>query len=164
MWIRRPAVLHAATGSFAAVLVFAAAIPARAQITDLQACATQYQAAKADNKLNGQAWQDFYADCKVKIAAAAPKSEAAEAAAPAAAAPTPKTEADKAEAPKTEAAPAQSTASADSHAQPAQDEKAAVEAREKKCRAEWKAEAPELKKKDPKVTWNKYWKQCNARL
>ena len=62
MWIRRPAVLHAATGFFAAGLVFAAAIPARAETTDLQACATQYQAAKADNKLNGQAWQDFFTD------------------------------------------------------------------------------------------------------
>ena len=60
MWIRRPAVLRAVTGFFAAGLVFAAAIPARAETTDLQACATQYQAAKADNKLNGQAWQDFY--------------------------------------------------------------------------------------------------------
>lgn len=163
MWIRRPAVLRAVTGFFAAGLVFAAAIPARAETTDLQACATQYQAAKADNKLNGQAWQDFFTDCKAKIAAAAPKSEATEAA-PAAAAPTPKAEADKAEAPKTEAAPAQPAASADSHAQPAKDDKAAVEAREKKCRAEWKAEAPELKKKDPKVTWSKYWTQCNARL
>ena len=164
MWIRRPAVLRAVTGFFAAGLVFAAAIPARAETTDLQACATQYQAAKADNKLNGQAWQDFFTDCKAKITAAAPKSEAPEAAAPAAAAPTPKAEADKAEAPKTEAAPAQPAASAVSHAQPAKDDKAAVEAREKKCRAEWKAEAPELKKKDPKVTWSKYWTQCNARL
>jgi hypothetical protein len=164
MWIRRPAVLHAATGFFAAVLVFAAAIPARAETGDLQACATQYQAAKADNKLNGQAWQDFYADCKAKVAAAAPKSEAPEAAAPAAAAPTPKAEADKAEAPKTEAAPAQAAAGADAHAQPSKDDKAVMEAREKKCRAEWKAEAPELKKKDPKATWNKYSKQCNARL
>ena len=108
MWIRRPAVLHAVTGFFAAGLVFAAAIPARAETADLQACATQYQAAKADNKLNGQAWQDFFTDCKAKISAAAPKSEAPEAAAPAAAAPTP-----KAEAPKTEAAPAQPAASAD---------------------------------------------------
>lgn len=159
MWIRRPAVLHAVIGFFAAGLVFAAAIPARAETADLQACATQYQAAKADNKLNGQAWQDFFTDCKAKISAAAPKSEAPEAAAPAAAAPTP-----KAEAPKTEAAPAQPAASANSHTQPTKDDKAAVEAREKKCRAEWKADAPELKKKDPKVTWSKYWTQCNARL
>ena len=86
MWIRRPAVLHAVTGFFATGLVLAAAIPARAETTDLQACATQYQAAKADNKLNGQAWQDFFTDCKAKISAVAPKSEAPEAAAPAAAA------------------------------------------------------------------------------
>ena len=112
MWIRRPAVLRAVTGFFATGLVFAAAILARAETTDLQACATQYQAAKADNKLNGQAWQDFFTDCKAKIAAAAPKSEATEAA-PAAAAPTPKAEAEKAEAPKTEAAPAQPAASAE---------------------------------------------------
>ena len=164
MWIRRPAVLHAVTGFFAAGLVFAAAIPAHAETADLQACATQYQAAKADNKLNGQAWQDFFTDCKAKISAAAPKSEAPEAAAPAAAASAPKAEADKAEAPKEEAAPAHPATAAKSHTPSAKDDKAAIEAREKKCRAEWKAEAAELKKKDSKLTWNKYWKQCNARL
>ncbi len=162
MWIRRPAVLHAATGFFAAGLVFAAAIPARAETTDLQTCATQYQAAKADNKLNGQAWQDFFTDCKAKISAAAPKSEAPEATAPAASAP--KTESEKAEAPKAEATPAQPAVGANSHVQPAKDDKAAMPAHEKKCRAEWKAEAPKLKKKDSKITWNKYWKQCDARL
>ena len=160
MSIRRPAVLHALTGFFAAGLVFAAAIPARAETTDLQACATQYQAAKADNKLNGQAWQDFFADCKAKIAAAAPKSEAPEAAAPAAS--PPKAEAEKDMTPKEEA-PAQPEA-AESHAPMAKDAKAAMEAREKKCRAQWKAEAAELKKKDLKLTWNKYWQQCSGRL
>ncbi len=164
MWIRRPAILHAVTGFFAAGLVLAAAIPARAETTDLQACATQYQAAKADNKLNGQAWQDFFTDCKAKISAVAPKSEAPEAAAPAAAASPPKAEAEKAEAPKVEAAPAHPAMAAESHTPSAKDDKAAIEAREKRCRTEWKAEAAELKKKDSKLAWNKYWKQCNARL
>ncbi len=44
------------------------------------------------------------------------------------------------------------------------DEKAEAEAREKKCRAEWKAESAQLKKKHSKLTWNTYWKQCDARL
>ncbi len=44
------------------------------------------------------------------------------------------------------------------------DEKADAEAREKKCRAEWKAESAQLKKKHSKLTWNTYLKQCDARL
>ena len=44
------------------------------------------------------------------------------------------------------------------------DEKAEAEAREKKCRAEWKAESAHVKQKHSKLTWNTYWKQCDARL
>jgi hypothetical protein len=164
MWIRRPVrLLHAVVSCWAASLVFLASNAACAQTAELKECATQYQAAKADNKLSGQAWQDFFTDCKARLSAAAPKSETPEAAAPALAA-APKTEPDKGEAPKVEAAPAHLTAAEDHHSAPLKDDKAAAEAREKKCRAEWKSEAAELKKKDSKFTWNKFWKQCNARL
>ena len=154
MWIRRPAVLHAATGLFVASLFFATALtPARAETSALQACATQYQAAKADNKLNGQAWQDFFTDCKAKLGPVAGKTDTPEAVAPKTEAPAaPKAEADKAEAPKSEAETAPSP----------KGDTGAMESREKKCRGEWKAKSAELKKKDPKLTWVKYWKQCGA--
>jgi hypothetical protein len=44
------------------------------------------------------------------------------------------------------------------------DEKAEAAARWRQCRAEWKAEPAHLKKKHSKLTWNTYWKQCDARL
>jgi len=43
-------------------------------------------------------------------------------------------------------------------------EKAEADAREKKCLAEWKAESVHWKKKRSKLSWNTYWKQCDARL
>ncbi len=161
MWIRRPAVLHAAIGLFTVGLVFAAAVAARAETTELQACATQYQAAKTDNKLNGQPWQDFFAECKAHLSAATtPKTESTEAPeAPAEAAVAPKAAAATQE--PTEPQPA---AAAAAPTAPAKDENADADAREKKCRAEWKVELTELKKKDSKLTWNKYLKKCNAHL
>ena len=156
MWIRRPAILHAATGFFVASLVFATAFtPARAETDALQACATQYQAAKADNKLNGQAWQDFFTDCKARLGPVAGKTDTPEAMAPKTEAPTaPKAEAVRADAPRSEAGPAR----------PTKGDASATESHEKKCRSEWKAKSVELKKNDPKLTWAKYWKQCGARL
>ena len=50
-------------------------------------CSSEYAAAKTANTLNGQSWNDFYAACKAKLAAAP-------AAAPAAAAPAPALPAD----------------------------------------------------------------------
>ena len=93
MSIRRPAAFNFMAGFVAAGAVFAAANGARAD--EVQACAQQYQAAKADNKLNGQAWQDFYPDCKAKLASVEPpKAEAVQpVGAPVEQAPAPKTEA-----------------------------------------------------------------------
>lgn len=95
MSIRRPAAFTFMAGFVAAGAVFAAVSGASAEPSELQACAQQYQAAKADNKLNGQAWQDFYPDCKAKLASVeAPKAETAvPVAVPVEQAPPPKTEA-----------------------------------------------------------------------
>lgn len=157
MSIRRPAMLHALAGFFSVGLVFAGTSVAGAETSDLQACAAQYQAAKADNKLNGQAWQDFFTDCKAHLSAAVPVTP--EAKAPVEPAAAPKNEAEK---PEPTAEPA-TPAVAETPAAPAKDEKAAAEAREKKCRAQWKAQETELKKKDSKWTWSRYWKKCNEK-
>ncbi|MGD9540620.1 MAG: hypothetical protein AB7V61_06755, partial [Methylocystis sp.] len=57
--------------------------------------------------------------------------------------------------PATEAAPAP---------KPAADTKAAMRARQKKCAAEWKAKKAEFKRSGSKMTWPKYWSECNKRL
>jgi hypothetical protein len=170
MWNCRPAALCALVSAFSIGLVLGAANGADAQTSDLQTCASRYQAAKADNTLNGRAWQDFYASCKAQLSAPAPdaisaepKSAPVEQAAPAESAETPK---NAAVAPEPAAEPPVPTPTGLTGAQPspptAKVEKVDAGAREKKCRAKWKVEAAELKKKDPKLTWDKYWKQCGA--
>lgn len=163
MLICRPAASYAVAGFFSVGLVFVAANRANAQTTDLQTCATQYQAAKADNKLNGQAWQDFFADCKTHLGAAAP-TDTPEAKAPVEPAAAPKNVATMPEPSSEAAVGSKEAAVTETPAAPAKDEKADIEAREKKCRAKWKAEAVDLKKKDPNLNWTKYWKQCSARF
>jgi hypothetical protein len=49
-------------------------------------------------------------------------------------------------------------------AKPAADAKTAMRERQKKCAAEWKAKKAELKKTGSKMTWPKYWSDCNKRL
>ena len=161
MSIRRPALLTAVAGLFSVGLVLAVPNRAGAETNDLQVCATQYQAAKADNKLNGQPWQDFFVDCKAHLPKAAEDPGAKAPAEPAAPikSTTAKPDGSPEPAPTT-AAPA----TADEHGKPMKDEKAGAESHEKKCHALWKAEAAELKKKDPKLTWSKYWKKCNEKL
>lgn len=119
MSIRRPAALSLMAGFVAAAAVFAAAREASAD--ELQACAQQYQAAKADNKLNGQAWQDFYPECKARLASSeASKAETAQpVSAPAEQAPTPKEEAPSASAAPAPAAPPPVPAAASTAAPPA---------------------------------------------
>ncbi len=165
MPIRRPALLSAVAGFFSVGLVLACANGAGAETNDLQVCAKQYQAAKADNKLNGQAWQDFFADCKTHLSAADPKAtETPEAKAPAEPAAAPKTMATKPESSPEPEPKASAPAAAEAHPMPMKDEKTAADAREKKCHALWKTEATEMKKKDSKWTWSKYWKKCNEKL
>jgi len=47
---------------------------------------------------------------------------------------------------------------------PATDPKTATRERQKKCAAEWKEKKAELKKAGSKITWPKYWSECNKRL
>jgi hypothetical protein len=98
MSIRRSALTLALTAFAAGGPGLLASGAARAEVDEVKECATQYQAAKAADKLNGQPWQDFFADCKSKLAAA----PAPAATAPAEAAPAPKAEADQPAPAKTE--------------------------------------------------------------
>ncbi|MCQ4189959.1 hypothetical protein NEI07_10200, partial [Methylocystis sp. NLS-7] len=47
---------------------------------------------------------------------------------------------------------------------PATDAKTATRERQKKCAAEWNEKKAELKKSDKKITWPKYWSECNKKL
>ena len=131
MPIRRP-VLSA--GFIAAGLVFAATIRASAESAELQPCAAQYQAAKAENKLNGQAWQDFYPECKARLAAAPAVSatETPAAAAPAAAAPAEPAPAPKIAAPEPAAAPVPAAKATPAAAKPEKPTVAGKSAKHKK--------------------------------
>lgn len=182
------AVSHAAAGLFAlAVGVVAGSEAAYAQANVLKECGSQYQAAKAANELAGQSWQDFLKACRARLAEQAkpaeekpveakpaePKPEAPPPAAeskptppPAAEAPPPATEAKPTEPtppPATQAKPSQPAPAAEA-AKPAVDAKTALRERQKKCAAEWKAKKAELKKSGSKLTWPKYWSECNKRL
>jgi len=132
MSIRRPAAFTFIAGFVVAGAVCAAASGAKAESTEIQACAQQYQSAKAENKLNGQAWQDFYPDCKAKLASVeAPKPESAQpVAAPVEQAPPPKAEA-PVEAVAEPAAPA--PAATKPHPGPAKKQQAHAEAHDKKA-------------------------------
>jgi len=176
------AVSHAAAGLFAlAVGVVAGSEAAYAQANVLKECGSQYQAAKAANELAGQSWQDFLKACRARLAEQATPTEAKPAESkpaeakpetppPAAAeskpTPPPAAEArppEPAPAPVTQAKPPQ-MAPATEGAKPAADAKTAMRERQKKCAAEWKAKKAELKKTDAKITWPKYWSECNKKL
>ncbi|MBI1981345.1 MAG: hypothetical protein HYS63_07315 [Methylocystis sp.] len=178
------AVSRAAAGLFALAVGVVAGSAAYAQANVLKECGSQYQAAKAANELGGQSWQDFLKACRARLAEQAKPAEEKPAEAkpeetkpqtppPAAESkPTPPpaaAESKPAPPPATEAAPAAPTpppasTEAKPAAKPAKDAQAALREREKKCGAEWKAKKAELKKKDPKIAWPKYWSECNKRL
>jgi hypothetical protein len=163
----RHVVSRAAVGLVAMGLGVAVSGEAFAQANVLKECGSRYQAKKAANELAGQSWQEFLKDCRASLSE---QKEAAPAAAPA---PAPAPEAKPAEAaqpappPAAEApAPAPAPApAAPTEAKPApKDAKAATQARQKKCAAEWKANKAELVKADKKLTWPKFWSACNKRL
>jgi outer membrane biosynthesis protein TonB len=185
------AVSHAAAGLFAlAVGVVAGSEAAYAQANVLKECGSQYQAAKAANELGGQSWQDFLKACRARLAEEAKPAEekpaeaapaeakpaeakpetpppAAAEAPPPAAAPQPATESKPAESPPaTEAKPVEPPPATEAAPapKPAADTKAAMRARQKKCAAEWKTKKAEFKKSGSKMTWPKYWSECNKRL
>ena len=154
--------IAAATAVFAAV---AFAGPAFAQANVMKECGAQYQTAKAGNALAGKTWNQYLAECRVRVSAtpaatttgpapAAPAAAAAPAAnplKPAAAAPV--------AAPVVAAKPAATPAAA-----PASGGKQAMIARERECGAEWKANKVELIKATPGLKWPQYWSACNTRL
>jgi hypothetical protein len=158
--------LTVSAGVLAACVSLAVSGEARAQANVLKECGSRYQQAKAANELAGKSWQDFLKQCRVDISESKPAAPAeAPKTAPAAEAPAP---APAAEAPKPAPAPAPAAEApkpaAPKAAAPAKETKSAVNARQKACGAEWKAQKAELKKKDPKISWPKFWSECNARL
>ncbi len=170
------AVSHAAAGLFAlAAGVVAGSEAAYAQANVLKECGSQYQAAKAANELAGQSWQDFLKACRARLAEQAKPAEEQPAEAkpaeakpetppPAAAeAPPAAKPAEPAPPPVTEAKPPKE-APAKEAAKPAADSQTALRERQKKCAAEWKTKKAELKKAGSKMTWPKYWSDCNKRL
>ncbi|MGD9545190.1 MAG: hypothetical protein AB7F41_02865 [Methylocystis sp.] len=186
----RIAVSHAAAGALAiAAAVAATSGDAYAQANVLKECGSQYQAAKAANELGGQSWQEFLKACRARLAEQAkpaeekpaeaakpvevkpeepppaaaetkPEEKPAEAAKPVEAKPEEPPPA-AAETKPTEPPPAAEAAPAP---KPAADTKAAMRARQKKCSVEWKSTRRELKKSNPKITWPKFWSDCNKKL
>ncbi len=168
------AVSHAAAGLFAlAVGVVAGSEAAYAQANVLKECGSQYQAAKAANELAGQSWQDFLKACRARLAEQAKPAEEKPAEAkpaeakpetppPAAAEAPPAAKPVEPPPPVTQAKPPQAPVT--EAAKPAADAKTAMRERQKKCAAEWKAKKAELKKAGSKMTWPKYWSDCNKRL
>ena len=185
----RLTVTRAAAGFFLAGTGVLASGQAIAQANVLKECGTQYQAAKAANELGGQGWQDFLKSCRARLKEAAPAGEAnpaeakpveakpAEAAKPveanpaeAAPAPTkPAAEAKPAEVAPVSTPPAEAPATnplkpATDAKAPAKDTRQALQARQKKCAAEWKANKKSLLKENAKLTWPKFWSDCNKKL
>jgi outer membrane biosynthesis protein TonB len=167
----RIAVSNAAAGALAVAVAMAAGSGAAfAQANVLKECGSQYQAAKAANELGGQSWQEFLKACRARLAEQAKPAESKPAEAPPPAAeskptPPPATEAKPAEPtppPATEAKPVEPPAATTPPAKP--DTKSTMREREKKCGAEWKSTSRELKKTNPKITWPKFWSECNKRL
>ncbi|HXY59188.1 MAG TPA: hypothetical protein VEH76_11470 [Methylocystis sp.] len=164
-----------------AALAVSASGQAFAQASVLKECGAQYQAAKAANQLGGQTWQEYLKACRARLAepaaspaapapapAPAPTPVAAPAATPAPS-PAPVATPAPAPAPAPAATPAPApapapTAAAPAPAKPVSEGRAAVQARQKQCGAEWKAQKAEIHKTDPKATWPKFWSACNARL
>lgn len=180
----RLAVSRAVIGLCAAGAASLAAGEALAQANVLKECGSQYQAAKAANELAGQGWQDFLKGCRARLKeAASPATETkpADAEAPKAA-PAPAAEAKPAPAAEAPAAPKAEPAKPAATAPvanplksvppAAEAQKAAPAApaaqvqkdRQKKCAADWKANKKTLIKDDPKLTWPKFWSNCNKKL
>ena len=174
----RLAVTRVAAGLVVAGVGGMASGPALAQANLLKECGTQYQAAKAANELGGQGWQDFLKACRARLKEAATATEAkpAEAAKPVEVAKPveaakPAAEAKPVEAPAATPAPAAAPPTTNplkpattEAAAPAKDSRQAMQARQKKCAAEWKANKKDLLKENAKLTWPKYWSACNKKL
>ncbi len=163
----RLVVSRAAVGLVAMGLGVAVSGEAFAQANVLKECGSRYQAKKAANELGGQSWQEFLKECRAGLtppaAEAKPEAAPAETAKPAEPAKPAETAAPAEPAKPAEAAKPAEPAKPAEAAKPV-DAKAATQARQKKCAAEWKAQKAELLKNDKKLTWPKYWSACNKRL
>jgi hypothetical protein len=130
----------------------------------LKECGSQYQTAKAANRLEGRSWQDFLNACRTHVAEqptpdAPTATPLAPAAAPVASVTPPQPTAEP-----VALAPAPTTVPAVAPAKPISDGKIAERSRKKWCVAEWKAQKAELKKTSPELKWTQYWNECNKRL
>ena len=176
MVIRLP-VMRAAAGIVLAGTGILLSGQAFAQANVLKECGTQYQAAKAANELGGQGWQDFLKSCRARLKEAAPAAEAkpAESAKPVETKPAEAAPAQAkpatAEVKPAETAPAAEAPAANplkpattEAAAPAKETRQSTQARQKKCAAEWKANKKALLKENAKLTWPKYWSDCNKKL
>lgn len=130
--------------AFAGALLLSASVPASA--LTVQECSAKYQAAKTAGTLGGQNWNQFRAkNCG---------DDATPAAAPAAPAAAPKA-----------AAPAPATAATPTTAAVGDIKgggRAAAQARQKQCGAEWRADTDKLKAQYG--SWPKYYSACNTRI
>ena len=168
----RIAVSYAAAGGALAVAVALAASSgdAYAQANVLKECGSQYQAAKAANELGGQSWQEFLKACRGRLAEQASRrgsakpAEAKPETPPPAAAESKPTPPPVTETKPVEPTPPPAATEATPSPKPATDPKTATRERQKKCAAEWKEKKAELKKAGSKITWPKYWSECNKRL
>jgi hypothetical protein len=133
-----------------------------AQSNILKECGTQYQAAKAANKLQGQSWQDFLKVCRAHVAEvpAPAKIPVAAEPAPTAAPASPSKPAAEAVAP----AVAPTTVPDVVSTKLVSEGKAAERSRQKRCAAEWKAQKAEMKKTSRELKWPQFWNECNKRL
>jgi hypothetical protein len=133
-------------------------------------CDAKYLAAKEANELNGQSWREFFKACRAHLAATTVEAPAATAPAAAdnkamarAPAPAPgSTAAEQRAASVSPPSPAESATAAQEQA--AGSSPASLAAHRKQCEAEWKAQWAKLRKSDPRVTWDKYWRVCDKRL
>jgi outer membrane biosynthesis protein TonB len=162
----RIAVSYAAAGGALAVAVALAASSgdAYAQANVLKECGSQYQAAKAANELGGQSWQEFLKACRGRLAEQTKPAEAKPETPPPAAAESKPTPPPVTETKPVEPTPPPAATEATPSPKPATDPKTATRERQKKCAAEWKTKKAELKKAGSKITWPKYWSECNKRL
>jgi len=165
------------SAAVAGLVVMCAATGASSQAFawGIRECSAKYEAAKAANQLNGQSWREFFKGCRASLASpttaaavAAPASTATPpTASPSAAA---NTAVDRAPAPAVAAAPPAASTSSPAPGATAAAENPASSAlasraeRLKQCEAEWKAQWAQLRKSDPKATWDKYWSACDKRL
>lgn len=153
-------------GGVALAACFSAVGPAQAE-TIIQQCGEQYQAAKSAGTLNGMTWNQYRAECSMRLKATPASTGAAPeptpAPPPAAENPLKPTTTAAAPAPAPAAPPAASMPMTKS-GKPLSAGRTAMLTRERQCGSEWRTQKATLVAQTPGLTWPKYWSQCNTRL